>query len=153
MKKNMLYVGIIYFICGILLVLLATFTEFSFEAFIWGLSGAALGPGVCMILQYMYWSKPERAVDYEEKIKNQRIEMNDERRIMLRDKAGRITNQIMCYVLVILIFIVSILSVFSVMVISKWVLVVLGLLILFQFICSVVVYNKLDKRLYHFFNL
>lgn len=43
MKKNMLYVGIIYFICGILLVLLATFTEFSFEAFIWGLSGAALG--------------------------------------------------------------------------------------------------------------
>ncbi len=147
MKKNMLYVGIIYFICGILLVLLATFTEFSFEAFIWGLSGAALGPGVCMILQYMYWSKPERAVDYEEKIKNQRIEMNDERRIMLRDKAGRITNQIMCYVLVILIFIVSILSVFSVMVISKWVLVVLGLLILFQFICSVVVYNKLDKRL------
>ena len=147
MKKNMLYVGIIYFICGILLVLLATFTEFSFEAFIWGLSGAALGPGVCMILQYMYWSKPERAVDYEEKIKNQRIEMNDERRIMLRDKAGRITNQIMCYVLVILIFIVSILSVFSVMVIRKWVLVVLGLLILFHFICSVVVYNKLDKRL------
>ncbi|EGT5281286.1 TPA: hypothetical protein KOY50_000460 [Clostridioides difficile] len=147
MKKNMLYVGIIYFICGILLVLLATFTEFSFEAFIWGLSGAALGPGVCMILQYIYWSKPERAVDYEEKIKNQRIEMNDERRIMLRDKAGRITNQIMSYVLVILIFIVSILSVFSVMVISKWVLVVLGLLILFQFICVVVVYNKLDKKL------
>ncbi len=147
MKKNMLYPGIVYFICGILLVLLATFTEFSFEAFIWGLSGAALGPGICMILQYMYWSKPERAVDYEEKIKNQRIEMNDERRVMLRDKAGRITNQIMSYVLVILIFIVSILSVFSVMVISKWVLVVLGLLILFQFICSVVVYNKLDKKL------
>ncbi|HBF4252979.1 hypothetical protein [Clostridioides difficile] len=147
MKKNMLYLGIVYFICGILLVLLATFTEFSFEAFIWGLSGAALGPGICMILQYMYWSKPERAVDYEEKIKKQRIEMNDERRVMLRDKAGRITNQIMSYVLVILIFIVSILSVFSVMVISKWVLVVLGLLILFQFICSVVVYNKLDKRL------
>ncbi|HBF6469566.1 TPA: hypothetical protein ACP6IR_000394 [Clostridioides difficile] len=147
MKKNMLYLGIVYFICGILLVLLATFTEFSFEAFIWGLSGAALGPGICMILQYMYWSKPERAVDYEEKIKNQRIEMNDERRVMLRDKAGRITNQIMSYVLVILIFIVSILSVFSVMVISKWVLVVLGLLILFQFICSVVVYNKLDKSL------
>ena len=147
MKKNMLYLGIVYFICGILLVLLATFTEFSFEAFIWGLSGAALGPGICMILQYMYWSKPERAVDYEEKIKNQRIEMNDERRVMLRDKAGRITNQIMSYVLVILIFIVSTLSVFSVMVISKWVLVVLGLLILFQFICSVVVYNKLDKKL------
>lgn len=143
----MLYLGIVYFICGILLVLLATFTEFSFEAFIWGLSGAALGPGICMIFQYMYWSKPERAVDYEEKIKNQRIEMNDERRVMLRDKAGRITNQIMSYVLVILIFIVSILSVFSVMVISKWVLVVLGLLILFQFICSVVVYNKLDKKL------
>lgn len=147
MKKNMLYLGIVYFICGILLVLLATFTEFSFEAFIWGLSGAALGPGICMIFQYMYWSKPERAVDYEEKIKNQSIEMNDERRVMLRDKAGRITNQIMSYVLVILIFIVSILSVFSVMVISKWVLVVLGLLILFQFICSVVVYNKLDKKL------
>ncbi|HGM3505745.1 TPA: hypothetical protein ACKOR7_000297 [Clostridioides difficile] len=147
MKKNMLYVGIVYFICGILLVLLATFTEFSFEAFIWGLSGAALGPGVCMIFQYMYWSKPEKAVEYEEKIKNQRIEMNDERRIMLRDKSGRITNQIMSYVFVILIFIVSILSVFSVVVISKWVLVVLGLLILFQFICGVVVYNKLDKKL------
>lgn len=147
MKKNMLYVGIVYFICGILLVLLATFTEFSFEAFIWGLSGAALGPGVCMIFQYMYWSKPEKAVEYEEKIKNQRIEMNDERRIMLRDKSGRITNQIMSYVFVILIFIVSILSVFSVVVISNWVLVVLGLLILFQFICGVVVYNKLDKKL------
>ena len=140
MKKNMLYVGIIYFICGILLVLLATFTEFSFEAFIWGLSGAALGPGVCMILQYMYWSKPERAVDYEEKIKNQRIEMNDERRIMLRDKAGRITNQIMSYALVAIIFVVSVLTVFSVMVISRWVLIGLGLLLLFQFICGVFLY-------------
>ena len=129
MKKNMLYVGIIYFICGILLVLLATFTEFSFEAFIWGLSGAALGPGVCMILQ------------------NQRIEMNDERRIMLRDKAGRITNQIMSYALVAIIFVVSVLTVFSVMVISRWVLIGLGLLLLFQFICGVVVYNKLDKKL------
>lgn len=147
MKKNRLYVGVGYFICGILLVLLAIFTEFSFEAFIWGLSGAALGPGVCMIFQYIYWSKPERAVEYEEKVENQRIEMNDERRIMLHDKSGRITNQIMSYVFVILIFIVSILNVFSVMVISKWVLIVLGLLILFQFICGVVVYNKLDKKL------
>lgn len=147
MKKNRLYVGVGYFICGILLVLLAIFTEFSFEAFIWGLSGAALGPGVCMIFQYIYWSKPERAIEYEEKVENQRIEMNDERRIMLRDKSGRITNQIMSYVLVIIIFIVSVLSVFSIMVISKWVLIVLGLLILFQFICWVVVYNKLDKKL------
>ncbi|MFR2552988.1 MAG: hypothetical protein ACLS8D_14340 [Clostridioides difficile] len=95
----------------------------------------------------MYWSKPERAVDYEEKIKNQRIEMNDERRIMLRDKAGRITNQIMSYALVAIIFVVSVLTVFSVMVISRWVLIGLGLLLLFQFICGVVVYNKLDKKL------
>lgn len=34
MKKNMLYLGIVYFICGILLVLLATFTEFSFEDYL-----------------------------------------------------------------------------------------------------------------------
>ncbi|MCC0637332.1 MULTISPECIES: hypothetical protein [unclassified Clostridioides] len=147
MKKDRLYVGIGYFICGILLVLLATLTEFSFEALIWGLSGATLGPGVCMIFQYIYWSKPERAVEYKEKIENQRIEMNDERRIMLRDKSGRITNQIMSYVFVILILIVSILSVFSVMLTSRWVLIVLGLLILFQFICGAVVYNKLDKKL------
>lgn len=49
MKKNMLYVGIIYFICGILFVLLVIFIEFLFEVFIWGLFGVVLGLGVCMI--------------------------------------------------------------------------------------------------------
>lgn len=147
MKKNRLYMGIVYLVFGGVFILLATLTEFSFEAFIWGLAGASLGPGIGMIFQYIYWSKPERAKEYEKKVENQKIEMNDERRIMLRDKSGRITNQIMSYVLVVIIFVVSILSVFSAMVISKWVLIVLGILLLFQFICGVVVYNKLDKKL------
>ena len=40
--------------------------------------GAGIGPGITMICKYVYWSKPENKVRYNEKVKIEKIEMVDE---------------------------------------------------------------------------
>lgn len=49
---------------------------------------SSIVPGITMICKYVYWSKPENKVKYNEKVKIEKIKMADERKIMLRDKSG-----------------------------------------------------------------
>ena len=85
MKKSILYTGIGYTLLGVISLIIALLTEFKFEGILWGLCGAGIGPGITMISKYVYWSKPENKVRYNEKVKIEKIEMDDERKVMIRD--------------------------------------------------------------------
>jgi len=147
LKKSNLYVGIFYLLIGIAFLLIALFYEKSFEGLLWGFGGAGISCGSASIIKYLYWSRSDKAELYKQKLENERIEMNDERKIMLRDKSGRITYCIMLGVYTVLLFILSILTSFSIVEVSKYVLIGLSLLIIFQFTCGIIVFQYLNKRL------
>ena len=139
MKKSMLYNGIGNIICGIALILFGKFG--SFNSLIIGFGAGFITPGIMMIYKYIHWTKPQNIPIYEAKIKEEQISFKDERKIMLRDKSGRITYIIMLWLLLVLILI------FSFMRIDKIVVIVLLGLWLFQYICGIVVFRYLDKKL------
>lgn len=145
MKKSILYTGIGYTLLGVISLIIALLTEFKFEGILWGLCGAGIGPGITMICKYVYWSKPENKVRYNEKVK---IEMVDERKVMLRDKSGCITYRIMIAIYCILIMTFAVLAVFEYfMPFSQYAVIGLSILLIFQHICGIVIFNRLNKRL------
>lgn len=148
MKKSILYIGIGYTLLGVISLIIALSTEFKFESILWGLCGAGIGPGGIMICKYAYWSKPENEVRYNEKLKVEKIEMGDERKIMLRDKSGCLTYRIMIVIYCILIMIFSVLAIFEYFIpFSKYTVIGLSILLIFQYICGTVIFNRLNKRL------
>lgn len=142
MKKSMFYTGIGYLICSIALILFVKLEpDVSFKGVIIGFASALLLPGSIMIYKYIRWTKPQNIAIYEARIKEEQINLYDERKIMIRDKSGYITYTIMTWVLLFANLI------FSTMRIKTIVLVVLWGLWLFQYICGVVVFKYLEKKL------
>ena len=84
--KNQLKSSIIFFCLGIVFLILA-FIFPSISIFV-GFVGGCFGPAVMMLYKYLYWRK--RPEEYEEKIKNDTIELHDERKEMIRGKALRV---------------------------------------------------------------
>ena len=52
MKKNMLFLGLAQLFCGLLFCAAATFGNFPYNAFLWGLTGAGLGSGIVTLFSY-----------------------------------------------------------------------------------------------------
>lgn len=147
MKRSMLYTGIGYAIFGGICIIVSLIFEFRFEGFLWGLGGAGIGPGIMIIWKYIYWSKPQNRDEYNERLRVEKIEMYDERKIMLRDKSGGITYRIMLGVYCVLTVIFSILSTMGYFTpFSKYIVMGLCFLMILQFVCGLVVYHSLNKR-------
>ncbi|SCJ47159.1 Uncharacterised protein [uncultured Clostridium sp.] len=142
MKKNTLYIGLCYLTVGICAILFGLFgPSIGNDGIIGGIAGAGIVPGIYMIYKYFYWSKPENKPKYEEKLKKERINLKDERKIMLREKSGRITYIILFYILAVLI------PLFAIMNIDRIVVITLGIIWIFMYVCGIVVFRILDKRL------
>jgi len=142
MKKNMLYIGIGYTLCGIAFLLFGILgPEVSFQGLIWGLVGAGTAPGLMMIYRYFYWTRPENVEIYEARMKKEQISLKDERKVMIRARAGQITYQIMFCVLGIAVFISALLQADGIFVM------ILGLLWILHYLCGLIVYRILSKKM------
>lgn len=147
MKKSTLFTGALYLLIGILCAFLAIKFEWKIESLLWGLAGAGIVPGSVMIWKYLYWMKPQNREEYEKRMKTERIEMQDERKIMLRDKSGRITYMIMIGVYCVLMMFFALCVVLDLfMPFSRYIVIVLGLLLLLQWGCGLFVFDRLEKK-------
>lgn len=148
MKKSTLYIGFAYCFVGITSMVIALMTEFRLEALLWGIAGAGIGPGVLIIGRYFYWLRPEHQAEYANRIQKENIDLKDERKIMLRDKSGRlayIATMILQLALAFAFSILSILGYFAPF--SRYACIGLGVLLILQYIFGIVAYNRLSKTL------
>ena len=101
-----------------------------------------------MIGKYFYCSSSKHQAEYERRLKKEAIDLTDERKIMLRDRSGRIAYTAMLLLQLVLVFLFSILSIldyFSPF--SKYACIGLGLLLIIQYLFGSVAYNRLSKTL------
>ena len=149
MKKSKLFLGITYLISGIVSLIFAIMSNNdSVSGLLSGLAGAGIVPGIALIWNYIYWSRPKNKEKYEEIMKKEKINLLDERNERIRDKSGRETNKIMFMILLILLIIfmgLRILEIF--MPFSKQVIILLSGLMIFQIICEIVIYRKISKEI------
>ena len=146
MKKSNLVTGVVYVLFGAACLIVALLTETKLEGILWGFAGAGMLPGILMICKYFYWSSPKNKARYEERLENERIEMHDELKTKVRDKAGRYTYILGLFVISISIFAFSILAALGIMENALILLLYLSGYLLFQIIAGIVIFNQLMKQ-------
>ena len=146
MKKKYLKASLILCFMGILLIIFSLrFSEqlkmtFRYHTIFFGIGFGIFTAGIANVIRYVYWSLPSKAPIYEAKLKTERILLQDERKIMLRAKAGQISYQVMFLVLF------TINMIFSFTGVDVWVIMTLWGVILFQYGLGVYVFRRLSKK-------
>jgi positive regulator of sigma E activity len=146
MKKSYLNRGIIFVLAGICFLLAAVFTESIFDGLLWGFAGGALGPGIGMIIQHIYWSAPKNQERYQEIQEQKDINLHDELNEKLRDKSGRIAYNIGLFIICISEIVFSILGKTGVITDYKIIVLYLFSLFIFQIVIGFVVYHQLRRK-------
>jgi len=146
MKKSNLIVGMLYVLFGVTCLIVVLLIETKLEGILWGFAGAGIFPGMMMICKYFYWSSPKNKDRYEERLENERIEMHDELKTKIRDKAGRYTYTLGMIILSFSILVFGILGALEVIENARMIVIYLSGYLLFQFIAGIVIFNKLMKR-------
>lgn len=145
MKKTQLISGIIYTLLGLALLLTAIFTNTEI-GMLYGLGGALTGPGLVMMVKYFYWSRPQNRQRYEERLDNERIEMNDELKQKLRDRSGRYAYVLGMVTVSLSIFVIGILEDLGLIGDSRPMILYLAAYLIFQVVAGIVIFNRLLKK-------
>lgn len=145
MKKSQLISGIIYTLLGLAILLAAIFTDTKI-GILYGIGGALTGPGLAMMGKYFYWSRPKNRQRYEERLENERIEMNDELKQKLRDRSGRYAYVLGLVTVSLSIFLISLLDSLGLIGDSRPMVLYLGAYLIFQLVAGIVIFNRLLKK-------
>lgn len=146
MRKSNLISGILYVIFGIVCLLVALLIETKLEGILWGFAGAGIFPGIMMIYKYFYWSSPKNKERYEALLENERIELHDELKTKIRDKAGRYTYSLGLLIICFSILVFGILGALEIIDNARMIVIYLSGYLLFQLIAGNVIFNKLMRK-------
>lgn len=97
--------------------------------------------GAIHLARVIYWQAPQRQAEYQARKQEAHINAVDERKQFLRMKAGHIAYQVMLLVLFGLALILALARV------QAWVILMVFLLMVFQWVVGVVIFRMLEKRM------
>lgn len=146
MKKSNLDTGLVYLFIGIVCLVMALYFESRLENLLIGFAGAGICSGTVILWKYYYWTRPENADRYQERIENENIELHDERKTILRDKSGRYAYIIGMIVISVSVVIFSIMGNLNIIENSKLIILYLAGFLVFQYIIGILIYNHLNKK-------
>lgn len=148
MKKRDLWIGVGMIAAGIACLLTALSWAAPLGGLFFGLCGALTVPGVAQVCKYVKWTRPGNAPVYQERLEQERIELRDERKSMLRDKSGRYA-----YILGLLTLTASILALYLLEAFgvigwkeARLSILFLAAYVLFQVIAGIAIYRLLEKK-------
>ena len=145
MKKSDLWIGIGFIAAGLALLSAAILAKLH-GSLLYGFSGALIGPGIAQIAKYVKWTRPKNAPIYRERLEQERIELRDERKTMLRDKSGRYAYILGMIVAVVLELAVVILGDLGVIEKNLWLPLGILFYVCFQYAAGLVIYALLDRK-------
>ena len=146
MKKSNVIVGLLYVLFGVACLLAALLIETKLEGILWGFAGAGIMPGILMICRYFYWNSPENKKHYEERLENERIELHDELKTMVRDKAGRYTYNLGLLIVSCSILVFGILGALEIIESARLIVLYLSGYLVVQIIAGMVIFNRIIKQ-------
>lgn len=145
MKKNNLYIGLLYMALGAVCLVFALSTENSLGSLLFGFSGAGLIGGLSLIWRYFYWSSPKRRDVYEARLEEDQINLKDEFKESLRNRSGRIAYLITLLVITLSMVVFSVIGSLGVLD-TKLLVLYLSILWIFMYGIGIIVYRILMKK-------
>lgn len=148
MKRRDFWTAVLMIAAGLAFLLAALLFDTGLESIFCGFFGGFTAGGVSQMYKYCKLHSPKHGAEYREKLEQERIDLQDERKEMLRNRSGRYA-----YILGLLITSVSIV-VFSVLgkmgVIGEetaWLLTLyLAVFLIVQYVSGLVIYRLLSRK-------
>lgn len=133
---------LIYMAVGAVLmaVSLAIRSDYYSNLVFWMGFGTLVAEGVHLARQ-MWWQAPSRQAAYQAKRRQDHIDAVDERKQMLRMRAGWLCNAVMSFVLLFLGLLLALLQA------QAWVIAMVFALLVFQYILGILIYHNFEKKL------
>ena len=146
MKRGNLFTGLVFLCVGIGCWLIAVTFGTKLESLLYGFAFGGIINGAVLLWKYYYWSRPQNRGKYQEKVEIENIELQDERKSMLRDKSGRYAYIVGLIVLSVSIVIFSVIGTLTI--IENYILIISYLtgFSIFQYVIGVLIFNHLNKK-------
>lgn len=146
MKKSNLYTGITYLLIGLIIGIIAGFCNTKLESLLWGFAGAGIAGGSAELWMYFYWLHPRNKIRYMERLENETIELQDERKEKFRNQSGRYAYILGLVTICISIVIFSALESLEIINHTKIVILYLFGYLVFQYVAGIIIFRYLNKR-------
>lgn len=146
MKKSRLITGILSALFGVTCLGVALLTETKLEGILWGLAGAGIVPGMMLVCQYFYWSSPQNKERYAQRLENEQIEIHDELKTQVRDKAGRHAYVLGIFTTCLAMIVFAVLGALEVVDHTRIILLYLFGYLLLQEFAGIFFFNRLMKK-------
>lgn len=143
--KRYFWSGLISLILGLGFLAVGIFKiESTLGSLLCGLGGGSMGSGLAQLWRYAKWSR--NMGGYREKLEQEQIDLRDERKEMLRCKAGRYAYQLGLVVCLLGAFVTALLGALGLVEHYLPVLYLLTGYVVFQYVAGVVIYRRLSRR-------
>lgn len=142
MRKSNLITGIVYVIIGVVCLLsdlLGKASFYGFDVFFLVYGGRA-------IYKYCYWNAPENRERRQEILDHENIEMQDELKVKIKDKAGRYAYTIGQYIICFFIFLLCILGKMGIIGDESGIVMTLGGVLVVQLIIEKIAFQYISKK-------
>lgn len=146
MKKTDLWSGLMMIAAGAACLAAALLWDTPLSSLLCGFFGGLSAPGAVQVYRYIKWSRPENAPLYRERLEQERIDLRDERKEMLRNRAGR-----SAYILGLLLtaaaaVIFAVLGQLELVEGSRFIVLFLGGFLAVQYTAGIFFYRRLEKK-------
>ena len=145
-KKSELVIGLFYIVAGLALIMTGFLIDSALDSIIIGCGAGMAGGGIGTVARYLYWNAPKNRERYREKIENENIELHDELKVKLRDKAGRYTYSLGLLVICVSILVFSVLGSLELICGERLIILYLSGYLIFQIAAGGVIFRCLLRK-------
>lgn len=147
MKKSNRTYGTVFLVVGLAQLLLAILLrEKPFSSYLFGLAGGLIGSGGSMLIRYLYWTRPKNRERYKERLETEKIELQDELKAKLRDKAGRYAYMLGLLIVAVTLPVLGLINAFFEVEGLRFTILYLGTFLLLEYVAGIVIFRHLLKK-------
>lgn len=146
MKKSNLWSGLTYTLLGLVFLLAGLVWETRLSSLSVGFGAGMLSSGIVQLVRYRKWTRPENREAYQEKLEAEQIDLRDERKTMLRDRAGRYAWLLGMGLCALSIVVFGVLGALEIVENARLMILFLAAYLLVQYGAGVYFYRRLSKK-------
>lgn len=146
MKKSNFWSGLVYALLGLAFLLAGLMWETRLSSLCVGFGAGMLSSGAVQLVRYRKWTRPENRDAYRERLEAEQIELRDERKAMLRDRAGRYAWLLGMALCALSIVVFGVLGALEIVENARTIILFLGAYFVVQYGAGAYFYRRLEKK-------